>query len=416
MAKKGNHPKPVKQHVSGPANDKHNTGQDKDIAGKDNKAPKGKTPVDGEGKRSQGDKKKSKKAKKEFNAAEAEKLAASGTSVFIPKTDFVHLLISGALILTKFITAIDQKLQVLKVPAYMRAALKRDIGQRAKNGPFHKPMLDPTRLITVYRTGQQITDDDLLRIEAMERAKHDAEQETARLALLATIPDLRALHDAAQLQAKAHHYDTADAATAEGVATRSSATAVPTTVTVARFVAAEFVPPRFQAAAFVPSAASRATLANDDFEFKPLLGGGYMKVPKLNAETLTVCVRDAQLGVAAKVYRSPELEHLNKEYDDHVRRYNDDIRDENTHAKNMADTFSDGLSFASREAMGRVVTGGTKQLDFWRAQSNYLDIINAFFDTHEGQGHWNDMTQEEKESFRRSQEAFLSKDKLAQRL
>ena len=57
MAKKGIHPKPVKQQISGqPANDKHNTGHDKDIAGKDNKTPKGKTPVNGEGKRNQGDK------------------------------------------------------------------------------------------------------------------------------------------------------------------------------------------------------------------------------------------------------------------------------------------------------------------------------------------------------------------------
>jgi hypothetical protein len=168
MAKKGNHPKPVKQEVSGKPAKEHNTGHDKDINGKDNKTPKGKTPVNGEGKRNRGDKIKSKKARKEFNAAEAEKLAASGTSVFIPKTDFVHLLISGALILTKFITAIDQKLQTLKVPAYMRASLKRDKGQRAKNGPFHKPMLDPTKLITVYRTGQQITADDLLKIEGSE--------------------------------------------------------------------------------------------------------------------------------------------------------------------------------------------------------------------------------------------------------
>ena len=83
MAKKNNHPKPVKQQISGqvPAKE-HNNGQDKDIAGSDKK-PKDKKSAYSKGTRSQGVKKKNKrKKKKEFNAAEAEKLAASGISLY----------------------------------------------------------------------------------------------------------------------------------------------------------------------------------------------------------------------------------------------------------------------------------------------------------------------------------------------
>ena len=292
----------------------------------------------------------------------------------------------------------------------MRESLKRDKGQRAKNGTFHKPMLDPTKMVTVYRTGQQITADDLLRIEHMERAKHDAEQELDRQAFLATIPGLRALHDETQKVAKANYYETATGGGSIG--TRSSAAS--STVTVERFIPATFHEPVFQPAVFVPSAASRATLADDGYEYKIMPNGAYTKVPKLNCDTLTVCLREAQVGVAAKVYTSPELEHLHREYDEAVKRYNEDSRDQNTHAKNMADTFFDGLSYQSRQAMGLIVHGGMRQLELWRETSNYLDLINAFLDSHEGQGYWDAMTNEEKEAFRRNQEDFLSKAKLAQ--
>ena len=64
--------------------------------------------------------------------------------------------------------------------------------------------------------------------------------------------------------------------------------------------------------------------------------------------------------------------------------------------------------------MAKHVLGGMNVINNWRNQKKYLSLIDALLDTHDQVDIYKDLSDSEKEAFRRQQEEFLSVAKLKQ--
>ena len=74
----------------------------------------------------------------------------------------------------------------------------------------------------------------------------------------------------------------------------------------------------------------------------------------------------------------------------------------------------ESLSRESKDAMAKHVLGGMNVINNWRNQKKYLSLIDALLDTHDQVDIYKDLSDSEKEAFRRQQEEFLSVAKLKQ--
>ena len=404
----------IKQTIVASENSvKKTEGEDKKV--KEGKVHDNKSNQESKVKRRSGKSKSNDSKKKAFNLAEAEANVAKCQSVFIPKSDTVSRILFGGIILTKFIAALDAKLQLLKVPAYMRSALRTPRGTKAAIGAFAKPTLDDTRLVTVQTAARELTTAETTAYVASLRTKWLADQ-AEKERLWNEDEDQREInHNAGQLKLEDEHFKAEAVKKAahdreeqnKRSGTRSSTPIVPYSVT--PFTATPYTRTAYTAQAFVPPTVPSSAGANIE-----MCNGIPMIKPKVQVFEEQVTIAAARVGIAAGIYQSPELQQLIDENKAEVNRFNEEFKEAETNARNFTNIICDSFSYESNVAIAADLVGGNDKLQELRSNNSFLEIIDAFLNTHDYSNQWDSMTDAEKENFIRQEEAYLSAAKLKQ--
>ena len=125
-------------------------------------------------------------------------------------------------------------------------------------------------------------------------------------------------------------------------------------------------------------------------------------------------VAEATIQVQAGTAKCPELDIVVKENNIAVEKWTAEITDKEANERMLTKTLFESLSRESKDAMAKHIPGGMNVINKWRDEKKYLSLIDAFIDTHNQVDIYKDLSDSEKEAFRRQQEEFFSVAKLKQ--
>ena len=348
--------------------------------------------------------------KERFNLKEAVEKASACISVFIPKSDIIKILTVGNLILGKFLSSLDQKLLQLKVPSYLRCALYRKTGEKATIGAHAKPTIDNAKLVKVFRIAQELTAADIAQIEAKEKEDFKNFQDSEERAFNLEQDALEINHNAEQLKNEVEHYKQqaiAEAAFRSDKANKGSA------YRIVPYRRTNFGRASYIRVPYSKSKALESSIASTGTEYK-LVNGQYTKIFNPKFVETQMSVAEAKIQVHAGNVKCPELDILFNDNNIAVEKWTAETNDEEANERMLTNVLFESLSRESKDAMAKHVPGGMDVINNWRDQKKYLSLIDALLDTHDRVDIYKDLSDTEKEAFRRQQEEFFSAAKLKQ--
>ena len=244
--------------------------------------------------------------KSRFDLKEAENQASSCQSVHIKKSDITTIITVGSQILGKFQAALDQRLMQLKVPAYIRCSLNRVKGTKASVDAHVKPTINPTKIVTAHRFGQDLTDDDIIKLTKIDKEEFKCFQDAEEIEWNRNQDQIAFDHKADQLKAEVEHYqDQAIAETAFNADEYNRGVAY----TVVPFSKVSCLRTPYAKALYTKSADIASLVAGSNYEYK-IEDGAYIKVNVPRIERLQMTVAEAQIKVEAGLVRCPDLDNI----------------------------------------------------------------------------------------------------------
>ena len=186
-----------------------------------------------------------------------------------------------------------------------------------------------------------------------------------------------------------------------------------TTFIAASFIRSKFVPTPFVLTPYSKSPAVSSLKLENGTEFK-IVDGVYIKVLNPRMDELILNVSQAQVAVQTGISKCPELSSIEQQLSDSNKLWNVDMEHEDANRRTITNVIFNSLSPQSKEAMATHVVGGTATLDGWHDSMNFLALIDALYVTHQPDECYIQMSNSEKEAFRRQQADFLSEKNLRQ--
>lgn len=367
-------------------------------------------------------KKNNKKVDKGFlNIKDSIKNANNGISQHFPKTNLVAAII-GATVLSKFFTAIDTKLIKKKVPIIYRNRLTKVeqdavtklpiVPRKAAIEPITRPQLDLTRMVTVCVEEMDLNDQDRQEIDRIERANHERLQQQLRDEHEASERSRRAAHQASEETALNDYWMRYGRLKMEYEERNSRTRNAPPFEEPERPVLVAFQPAQpFRPTEYVPI----EPRSNRGVSLSKNADGTWSKLAKLNVVEEVVSLGVALQGVANKIFTSTEVDSIKSQHEKDLAAYDKMMKNQETDDANFLNTFWEGISIRSRQAMADKLPGGLVELEKMFTSKQVGPLIDLFYLTHDTSGLYQTSSPQDKNAFIQAEKNYLSDDKIKQR-